>query len=217
MQQLGQTLKLNVVDQLLFQISWSVRAITAKSTFLSKNIPSPLVSNILLFFSSCSSSGQCVGASGDRFPGLPVGSHPHQLPAHHRRHTGPVWHDSVQAEICHRGEFDTNMQAYSQFSFSFSFGELCQKLLMMVSVQMQNVTCFDLFLQYAAWLVMWMTWNVFIICFYLEVGDLSRVRIYIFKPLTSRSVGAVQQRQPPSLYLLVIQQRYNSRYGSGIV
>lgn len=30
--------------------------------------------------------------------------------------------------------------------------------------------------QYAAWLVMWMTWNVFIICFYLEVGDLSRVR-----------------------------------------
>lgn len=30
--------------------------------------------------------------------------------------------------------------------------------------------------QYAAWLVVWMTWNVFIICFYLEVGDLSRVR-----------------------------------------
>uniref|UniRef100_A0A672H4L1 Sodium/potassium-transporting ATPase subunit beta-1-interacting protein n=1 Tax=Salarias fasciatus TaxID=181472 RepID=A0A672H4L1_SALFA len=29
---------------------------------------------------------------------------------------------------------------------------------------------------YAAWLVVWMTWNVFIICFYLEVGDLSRVR-----------------------------------------
>uniref|UniRef100_A0AAV2K8J4 Sodium/potassium-transporting ATPase subunit beta-1-interacting protein n=1 Tax=Knipowitschia caucasica TaxID=637954 RepID=A0AAV2K8J4_KNICA len=29
---------------------------------------------------------------------------------------------------------------------------------------------------YATWLVVWMTWNVFIICFYLEVGDLSRVR-----------------------------------------
>ncbi|XP_067097635.1 sodium/potassium-transporting ATPase subunit beta-1-interacting protein 2 isoform X2 [Osmerus mordax] len=27
---------------------------------------------------------------------------------------------------------------------------------------------------YAAWLVLWMTWNVFIICFYLEVGDLSK-------------------------------------------
>ncbi|KAI3364396.1 hypothetical protein L3Q82_011196 [Scortum barcoo] len=27
---------------------------------------------------------------------------------------------------------------------------------------------------YAAWLVVWMTWNVFIICFYLEVGDLSK-------------------------------------------
>ncbi|KAJ4928874.1 hypothetical protein JOQ06_004496 [Pogonophryne albipinna] len=30
---------------------------------------------------------------------------------------------------------------------------------------------------YAAWLVVWMTWNVFIICFYLEVGDLSRALI----------------------------------------
>lgn len=35
-------------------------------------------------------------------------------------------------------------------------------------------------LQYAAWLVLWMTWNVFIICFYLEVGDLSRVRNLFF-------------------------------------
>lgn len=35
-------------------------------------------------------------------------------------------------------------------------------------------------LQYAAWLVVWMTWNVFIICFYLEVGDLSRVRKQFF-------------------------------------
>ncbi|KAI4900714.1 hypothetical protein NFI96_029147 [Prochilodus magdalenae] len=28
---------------------------------------------------------------------------------------------------------------------------------------------------YAVWLVLWVTWNVFIICFYLEVGDLSKV------------------------------------------
>ncbi|XP_023652897.1 sodium/potassium-transporting ATPase subunit beta-1-interacting protein 2 isoform X3 [Paramormyrops kingsleyae] len=27
---------------------------------------------------------------------------------------------------------------------------------------------------YAVWLVIWVTWNVFIICFYLEVGDLSK-------------------------------------------
>lgn len=64
--------------------------------------------------------------------------------------------------------------------------------------------CWNLSLQYAAWLVMWMTWNVFIICFYLEVGDLSRVRKYIFKAFASRSVGGIQQRQPPSLHLLVI-------------
>uniref|UniRef100_A0A8C1GG64 Sodium/potassium-transporting ATPase subunit beta-1-interacting protein n=1 Tax=Cyprinus carpio TaxID=7962 RepID=A0A8C1GG64_CYPCA len=27
---------------------------------------------------------------------------------------------------------------------------------------------------YAVWLVLWVAWNVFIICFYLEVGDLSK-------------------------------------------
>uniref|UniRef100_A0A8C0WJ76 Sodium/potassium-transporting ATPase subunit beta-1-interacting protein n=1 Tax=Castor canadensis TaxID=51338 RepID=A0A8C0WJ76_CASCN len=31
---------------------------------------------------------------------------------------------------------------------------------------------------YAVWLVLWVTWNVFIICFYLEAGDLSKV-IYL--------------------------------------
>ncbi|KAH1173446.1 hypothetical protein KIL84_017285 [Mauremys mutica] len=28
--------------------------------------------------------------------------------------------------------------------------------------------------QYAVWLVFWVTWNVFVICFYLEAGDLSK-------------------------------------------
>ncbi|NXI35079.1 NKAI2 protein, partial [Galbula dea] len=28
---------------------------------------------------------------------------------------------------------------------------------------------------YAGWLVLWVTWNVFVICFYLEAGDLSKV------------------------------------------
>uniref|UniRef100_A0A8C4PKY3 Sodium/potassium-transporting ATPase subunit beta-1-interacting protein n=1 Tax=Equus asinus asinus TaxID=83772 RepID=A0A8C4PKY3_EQUAS len=28
---------------------------------------------------------------------------------------------------------------------------------------------------YAVWLVLWVTWNVFVICFYLEAGDLSKV------------------------------------------
>uniref|UniRef100_A0A8C3TU52 Sodium/potassium-transporting ATPase subunit beta-1-interacting protein n=1 Tax=Catharus ustulatus TaxID=91951 RepID=A0A8C3TU52_CATUS len=27
---------------------------------------------------------------------------------------------------------------------------------------------------YAIWLVLWVTWNVFVICFYLEAGDLSK-------------------------------------------
>lgn len=29
--------------------------------------------------------------------------------------------------------------------------------------------------QYAVWLVVWVGWNSFIICFYLEVGHLSQV------------------------------------------
>ncbi|XP_061610547.1 sodium/potassium-transporting ATPase subunit beta-1-interacting protein 2 isoform X3 [Phyllopteryx taeniolatus] len=33
---------------------------------------------------------------------------------------------------------------------------------------------------YAAWLVIWMTWNVFIICFYLEVGELSKLAGFIY-------------------------------------
>lgn len=30
-------------------------------------------------------------------------------------------------------------------------------------------------LQYAVWLILWISWNVFVICFYLEAGDLSKV------------------------------------------
>uniref|UniRef100_A0A8B9VV50 Sodium/potassium-transporting ATPase subunit beta-1-interacting protein n=1 Tax=Anas zonorhyncha TaxID=75864 RepID=A0A8B9VV50_9AVES len=29
---------------------------------------------------------------------------------------------------------------------------------------------------YAVWLILWVTWNVFVICFYLEAGDLSKFR-----------------------------------------
>lgn len=31
--------------------------------------------------------------------------------------------------------------------------------------------------QYAVWLVLWVGWNAFIICFYLEVGRLSQVTL----------------------------------------
>ncbi|XP_030627771.1 sodium/potassium-transporting ATPase subunit beta-1-interacting protein 2 isoform X2 [Chanos chanos] len=33
---------------------------------------------------------------------------------------------------------------------------------------------------YAAWMVLWVSWNVFIICFYLEVGDLSKLAGFIY-------------------------------------
>ncbi|NXH54972.1 NKAI2 protein, partial [Rhabdornis inornatus] len=38
---------------------------------------------------------------------------------------------------------------------------------------------------YAIWLVLWVTWNVFVICFYLEAGDLSKCRSDILTCLKS--------------------------------
>lgn len=49
--------------------------------------------------------GQCSGASGDRLPGIPVGSHPDQLPPHHHRHLRTLRHNPVPTAIRHRGEF----------------------------------------------------------------------------------------------------------------
>lgn len=37
-------------------------------------------------------------------------------------------------------------------------------------------------LQYTVWAAIWVAWNVFIICFYLEVGGLSKVRMSKFQP-----------------------------------
>lgn len=66
----------------------------------------------------------------------------------------------------------------ARFKLTSNSCELCQKSCWCVFSP--NAMIDGLSLQYAAWLVMWMTWNVFIICFYLEVGDLSRVRKYLF-------------------------------------
>ncbi|KAK0151547.1 Sodium/potassium-transporting ATPase subunit beta-1-interacting protein 2 [Merluccius polli] len=56
---------------------------------------------------------------------------------------------------------------------------------------------------YAAWLVVWMTWNVFIVCFYLEVGDLSKesvshqkinLHLWAFRPLAARCPAVAGRR-----------------------
>lgn len=74
----------------------------------------------------------------------------------------------------------TQHQNLAPFFFFFSPSHQLQKSDMKITLPL---TLFFLPLslpQYAAWLVVWMTWNVFIICFYLEVGDLSRVRNLFF-------------------------------------
>lgn len=55
--------------------------------------------------------------------------------------------------------------------------------------------------QYAVWVTLWVAWNVFIICFYLDVGGLSKVRLYFFirflsDPSTPPPSHDEQQTQP---------------------
>ncbi|NWS52615.1 NKAI2 protein, partial [Chunga burmeisteri] len=46
---------------------------------------------------------------------------------------------------------------------------------------------------YAVWLVLWVTWNVFVICFYLEAGDLSK---HCFNPALCFLMHAFDTRVP---------------------
>uniref|UniRef100_H0ZNJ3 Sodium/potassium-transporting ATPase subunit beta-1-interacting protein n=1 Tax=Taeniopygia guttata TaxID=59729 RepID=H0ZNJ3_TAEGU len=48
---------------------------------------------------------------------------------------------------------------------------------------------------YAVWLVLWVTWNVFVICFYLEAGDLSKGENCFDFP-----IGSEDLHERPSLY-----------------
>lgn len=50
-----------------------------------------------------SSTGGCPPAADLRFPGLPVGSHPGQLPAYHGCHPGHLWHRAVSVPVSHPG------------------------------------------------------------------------------------------------------------------
>ena len=45
------------------------------------------------------------------------------------------------------------------------------------------------FFQYAVWCLLWIGWNVFVICLYLEVGMLSRVSILL---VYDRKIGIVR-------------------------
>ncbi|GCB60301.1 hypothetical protein scyTo_0003914 [Scyliorhinus torazame] len=54
---------------------------------------------------------------------------------------------------------------------------------------------------YAGWLVLWVAWNAFIICFYLEVGKLSRVIIYLMIQ-RDHSYSVLNQSIQPKAHLL---------------
>lgn len=84
------------------------------------------------------SPGQCLGTSGDRFPGLPVGSHSDQLLTHHHRHPRPVRHYSVQTEIRHRSEFLHTFKSRHSWKppflyFTFSVSKLTTASHLMIS------------------------------------------------------------------------------------
>uniref|UniRef100_A0A8B9R4B0 Sodium/potassium-transporting ATPase subunit beta-1-interacting protein n=1 Tax=Anas platyrhynchos TaxID=8839 RepID=A0A8B9R4B0_ANAPL len=55
---------------------------------------------------------------------------------------------------------------------------------------------------YAVWLILWVTWNVFVICFYLEAGDLSKVSYHQIHLSHQRCVNMLQFKCCFSLYSL---------------
>ncbi|NXM51532.1 NKAI2 protein, partial [Gymnorhina tibicen] len=53
---------------------------------------------------------------------------------------------------------------------------------------------------YAVWLVLWVTWNVFVICFYLEAGDLSKKPCKLYsKPFTFGYKNTVSKVPSPRI------------------
>uniref|UniRef100_A0A8C2RR16 Sodium/potassium-transporting ATPase subunit beta-1-interacting protein n=1 Tax=Capra hircus TaxID=9925 RepID=A0A8C2RR16_CAPHI len=52
---------------------------------------------------------------------------------------------------------------------------------------------------YAVWLVLWVTWNVFVICFYLEAGDLSKIRLPLSRARRSSLVSDFLLSRNPSV------------------
>uniref|UniRef100_A0A8C9FY12 Sodium/potassium-transporting ATPase subunit beta-1-interacting protein n=1 Tax=Pavo cristatus TaxID=9049 RepID=A0A8C9FY12_PAVCR len=52
---------------------------------------------------------------------------------------------------------------------------------------------------YAVWLILWVSWNVFVICFYLEAGDLSK---------------KMKKKEPTSVYFLDHIYRMHVCYNS---
>uniref|UniRef100_A0A9L0RCV9 Sodium/potassium-transporting ATPase subunit beta-1-interacting protein n=1 Tax=Equus caballus TaxID=9796 RepID=A0A9L0RCV9_HORSE len=60
---------------------------------------------------------------------------------------------------------------------------------------------------YAAWLVLWVGWNAFIICFYLEVGQLSQDRDFIMTFNTSLHRSWWMENGPGCLVTPVLNSR----------
>ncbi|KAK2106347.1 Sodium/potassium-transporting ATPase subunit beta-1-interacting protein 1 [Saguinus oedipus] len=65
----------------------------------------------------------------------------------------------------------------------------------------------DRVIQYAAWLVLWVGWNAFIICFYLEVGQLSQDRDFIMTFNTSLHRSWWMENGPGCLVTPVLNSR----------
>lgn len=113
--------------------------------------------------------GGSPSEAGVWFSGLPMGSHPGQLPAHYGRHPRHVWHRAVSFQIPYLCEYIPRSLWWCTAPVYF---KLIRRRCAVALVE--KLTCFPVW-QYAVWLVLWVGWNSFIICFYLEVGNLSQV------------------------------------------
>ncbi len=104
-----------------------------------------------------------------------MGSHPCQFPPHHGRHFGSVWNCTNPFQISYTGRTKEHVCFCSHFTHTDE-NVLLFALSLHVSYAFINIIfVYVCHFQYAVWLVVWVGWNSFIICFYLEVGHLSQV------------------------------------------
>lgn len=113
-----------------------------------------------------------------------MGSHPRQFPPYRGRHFGSVWNCANPLQISYTGRHIHNHSETNEHVF---YALILHLLLKMVSLHclFEHYMCCLIYFcvcvsacahfQYAVWLVIWVGWNSFIICFYLEVGHLSQV------------------------------------------
>lgn len=153
-----------------------------------------------------------------------MGTHPGEFFTHHGRYFGYFWDHPVQIQIPHDGRYHPGCccprpgAASSPPGGGSAPGPLPYPKPQSLRIRQDSASgaeegwsgegrlgmaCPDWLSsrQYAVWLVLWVGWNAFIICFYLEVGRLSQVTTPPSAPLAASSSSLPPSSIFPSFLL----------------